>query len=118
MYIGVLAWQLPGISEVAKAKGDIDWPRHYAALLEYEKEHGHCNVQKADSYTCILRGLGEGGSEFEYSGNLGSWLSAQRSMKKGTAGNTRLRADREVLLQQLVDQGIYNYLLASCVLVT
>ena len=78
-------------------------------MLEYEKEHGHCNVPQADSYKCILPGLGEDGSDFEYSGNLGTWLSTQRSLKKGTAGNRWLRADREVLLQQLVDQG--NYLL-------
>ena len=111
MYIGVLAWHLPGISEISQAKGDIDWPQHYAALLAYEKEYGHCNVSKADSYTCILYGLGEGGSDLEYSGNLGLWLANQRSMKNGTRGNTLQIVDREVLLQQLVDRGMYTYLL-------
>ena len=109
---------MPGLSEKSKVKSDIDWRRNYAALLEYEKEHGHCNVGATESYKCILPGLGEGGSDLDYSGNLGSWLSAQRCMKKGTAGNTRLRADREELLQQLVDQGMYTYSLAPCVLVT
>ena len=80
-------------------------------MLQYKTEHGHCNVPQTDSYKCILRGLGEDGSDLEYSGNLGSWLSKQRSMKKGTAGYGRLRADREVLLQQLVDQGMYTHLL-------
>ena len=84
---------------------------NYFALLEYGKQFGNCNVPQMVSYKCILRGLGKGGSDLEYSGNLGSWLSKQRSMKKGTAGYGRLRADREVLLQQLVDQGMYTCLL-------
>jgi len=97
---------LPGIADICKAQGDIDWPRHYAALLEYAKEHGHCNVPQNKSYECLLPGMGDDGSDFAYSGKLGMWLSRQRCSKKGTNGNKSLSEDQEAQLQTLVDQGI------------
>jgi len=90
---------------MSKAIGAVEWPRHYAALLEYAKEHGHCNVPWNKSYECLLPGMGDGGSDFAYSGKLGPWLQTQRRMKKGTKGNKRLTDEREAQLQTLVDQG-------------
>ena len=103
--IDLLAWELPRVSEMSKAIGAVEWPRHYAALLEYAKEHGHCNVPWNKSYECLLPGMGDGGSDFAYSGKLGPWLQTQRRMKKGTKGNKRLTDEREAQLQTLVDQG-------------
>ena len=83
-----------------------EWDHHYAALLEYGKQHGHCNVPQLDSYTCVLKGMGKNGSDMAYSGKLGTWVSGQRKMKKGTESKGRkLTPDREALLQKLVNQG-------------
>lgn len=83
----------------------MDWRRHYGALIEYGKEFGHCNVPSTASYACTLSGLGEDGSDYEYDGNLGTWLSTQRSRKKGLIGKPPWKADRKALLQALVDEG-------------
>jgi len=86
-----------------------DWHLHHAALLKYGKQHGHCNVPCNHSYTCVLEGLGENGSDYAYSGNLGGWVRRQRSLKNGTQyANSKLEADREALLQKLVDQGRFD----------
>ena len=56
---------------------------------------------------CALAGMGKGGSDYRYVGNLGKWLHHQRCGKKGTS-KTKLRPDREALLQKLVDQGMVD----------
>ena len=87
-----------------KKQGDIDWPRNYAALLEYCKKYGTCNIPKRDSYECDLEGLGESGGVYHYKGNLGMWFNDQRKAKKGT-GRYKLTPERLALLQKLVDEG-------------
>lgn len=47
----------------------------------------------------------EPGTDYTYNCKLGIWLNGQRRLKKGTHGNTRLAPEREMLLQELVDQG-------------
>jgi len=64
----------------------------------------------------VLTGMGENGSDYAYSGKLGYWVSDQRQMKNGTAGNAKLKPDREALLQKLVDQGKYMYSYICCTL--
>ena len=86
-------------------QGDIDWPRHYAALLRYKEEHGHCNVSRSVTCECVLPGKGDDGvSDYEYRGKLGEWVHTQRSAKKGQGG-CKLTPEREALLQKLVDEG-------------
>lgn len=98
-----LAWSRKAVPKPNKKL--IIWLRNYAALLEYGKEHGHCNVPCMASYKCVLHGLGEDGSDYQYSGKLGYWLGHQRQLKKGHRGTNKLLAYREFYLQTLVDQG-------------
>ena len=92
---------------------ELTWELHYAALLEYGKQYGHCNIPSGDSYACILpvsdavkagdgNGDGDGMSELKYSGFLGKWLMIQGMLK----GQEKLDVAHESLLQALVDRGI------------
>ena len=113
IFIGKLAWSLSSSGAYYQLRLDIEWPRYYAALLEYDKQFGHCNVAPAENFTCILPGFREDGSDSKYTGPLGNWLRTQRkSLEKGTVLNKTLRPDREALLRKLVDQGMY--ILVSC----
>lgn len=84
----------------------MNWLRSYAALVQYGNESGHCNVPQSATYSCTLPGLADDGSDYEFEGMLGSWLSAQRGRKKGSNGLKPLLADREAQLQKLVNQGL------------
>ncbi len=81
---------------------DQHWQRHYAALLEYGKEHGHCNVPIGVMYHCTL----PDGSRFQ--GHLGVWLFSQRLSKSGFRNRPPLLPEREAQLQTLVNEGITN----------
>ncbi len=95
------------ISETSnRSQIDSIWPRHYAALLEYCKEHGHCNVPQKERYECELPGLGEDGGPLHYHGQLGRWLANQRRYKKLGSDKLKVHPDREALLQALVDEGV------------
>ena len=88
-----------------RRRNDKDWPRHYAALLEYYKEHGTCNVPQQVYYECELPGMGdEEGEDFHYIGYLGLWLANQRRCKRGL--RSALTPKRDALLQALVDEGM------------
>ena len=89
----------------------IDWHAHYGAMLEYLKEHGHCNVPYLDKYECDLVAYDINGDTFHYYGALGSWLTRQRRYKRGLRGT--LTPDREALLQKLVDQGMLKNLCSN-----
>lgn len=80
---------------------DIIWSRSYAALLEYYREHGTCNIPKYESYECMLVGMDDDGSDHFYSANLGGWLHRQQYNK----ATNQLRPHRKSQLQSLVDQG-------------
>ncbi len=103
---GKLLWSTSefGIFNRLKQSGEIDWPRNYAALHEYYKEFGTCNVHSKRSYECTLKGMGENGEDVHFVGNLGVWLRNQRQAKKGQ-GPGRLTPERLALLQALVDEG-------------
>ena len=92
-----------------KRQGEIDWPRHYAALVEFGKEFGHCNVPKKykhEEYTCILKGMGDNGDDFHYAHRIGTWLANQRSFHNGRRGEARrLTPERAEMMQRLVDEG-------------
>ena len=90
--IGKLAWEIDFT---------ITWPRNYAALLEYYKVYGTCNVPYHAKYECDLEGLGEYGTVYRYVGNLGLWLAHQRTSKK----RNKITPERQALLQKLVDEG-------------
>ena len=95
----------------------LGWNTSYAALLEYCKEHGTCNVHYNAIYECDLEGLGENGDVYHYLGNLGTWLHRQRTAKKGV-NNRKIKPEREALLQKLVDEGKSVYVcvcfISSC----
>ena len=76
------------------------------------KKHGTCNVPYNAVYECDLEGLGENGCMYHYVGNLGAWLSTQRSAKKGK-GSYKQTPEREALLQKLVDDGKYLCYISS-----
>ena len=59
-----------------------DWNIHYAALLEYYKEHGTCNILTKQKYECTLVGITEDGKDYHYVGSLGPWLAKVRNAKK------------------------------------
>lgn len=98
---------MEGNEEKYRKQVHIDWHAHYAALLEYQKEHGHCNVPYMDKFECDLEGYDLNGGTYHYYGALGSWLTRQRRYKRGLRGV--LASDREALLQKLVDQGMIEY---------
>ena len=102
--IGKLDWKLGDTVNLKAKQGDISWPRNYAALLEYYKEHGTCNVPQKTVYECDLLGLGENGGVYHYVGKLGNWLKYQRKAKKGK-DNKKITPDRQAMLQTLVDEG-------------
>ena len=98
---GIFYWDAPH-----STAQPFNWSRHYAALLNYGEEHGHCNVPIKAVYECILIGMGDNGEDFQYKGNLGTWLRAQRGSHNGRKGCRPLTAEREASLQKLVDEGI------------
>ena len=122
MRIGCLLWDNSCMSATVKMKkqGDLDWPRHYAALLVYHERYGHCNVHKKfkfEDFVCTLKGMGPDGSDVEYRGKLGTWLANQRAFHRGRRGEKRLLLpDREALLQKLVDEGnvSISYYMCTC----
>lgn len=81
-----------------------EWNRHYAALIDYGRTHGHCNVPQVQSYECVLPGMGDDGEDYLYNSRLGIWLCTQRQAKKGM--RNALAQEREELLQELVDQNM------------
>ena len=81
--------------------GHVDWRIHFAALLHYRSKHGHCNIPQKEDYECNLEGVSESKGDVHFYGKLGRWLDNQRQFKK--VG--KLREDREMLLQGLVDEG-------------
>ena len=91
----------------------MDWSHHYAALLEYYKEHGTCNVPIRAAYECDLPNVLVDGHPYHYKGNLGTWLDNQRQAKKAHNGKLKgFSPVREAQLQLLVDEGklsIYTY---------
>jgi hypothetical protein len=100
------------------------WETHYAALLQYMSEFGHCNVPHEATYSCQIN-VACGGQQdeqymtVEYHGHLGRWVSKQRQLYKGKqAGKERdaskLIPEHEMLLQQLVDQGIHDSVDLRC----
>lgn len=100
---GKLNWEMDTIADVKKKQGDINWPRNYAALLEYHKEYGTCNVPTNAVYECDLEGMGEDEGVYHYNGRLGRWLNTQRKAKKSTG--RRQTPERQALLQKLFDEG-------------
>lgn len=89
----------------------LDWDIHYAALVEYGEEYGHCNVPTRKNtpideyYKCVLKGLGTNGSNYKYFEKLGRWLDDQRRKKRGTRGNAVLTTEQDSKLQTLVNKG-------------
>jgi hypothetical protein len=74
----------------------MNWNQNYAALLEYGRIHGHCNVPFETVFACML-------ADGEYQGALGVWL-----YKQGLAWCNRvepLSPDQESLLQRLIEDG-------------
>ena len=92
----------PG-DESERTSNVYDWSTNFNALLVYRVQVGNCYVSQKAIFECDLPGLGEGGSDLHYVGRLGKWLDNQRQFKK----NNKLPADREAMLQELVDQGMY-----------
>ena len=84
---------------------DQEWNRSYQALLHFGRINHHYNVPQSSIYECELEGLAEDGGTFFYRGYLGGWVHAQRQSYKGK--RTPLTSERKLLLQCLVDQGMF-----------
>jgi hypothetical protein len=100
---------MDGISVKSQKQGEIDWPRHYAALLEFYKQYGTCNVPQKAYFECDLVSTSDSsqdteGRVYHYNGKLGRWLKNQRTARKGVQ-RAKLTVEREALLQKLVDEG-------------
>jgi hypothetical protein len=100
-----------------------DWDTNYAALLEYLKEHGHCNVpftyanQFYECYIPIMTTSVDGGvdsstSVLHYVSNLGKWLHHQRHMHRMLAH--KMPPEQLALLQKLVLEGLFFSLEFCC----
>ena len=97
------------MNDARRLHGDIIWARHFAALVEYTKQHGTANVSLKTTYECILPGMGDSGEDYKYQGNLGFWLNRQRQAKKGLGpGGKALSEERVSQMQVLVDEGKYD----------
>jgi len=95
----VFSW---GLSlEEKRAEEAAMWARHFAALLEYCRQKGTCNIAQRKSFKCDLVGMAPDGGVYKYDEKLGKWLHNQRQAKR----KNKLLADREAQLQALVDQG-------------
>ena len=103
--VGKLLWNVPTVAEESKKQAAIDWPRHYAALLEYHKQYGTCNIPQLRRFECDLPGMGGNGTSYHYEGNLGGWLDRQRQSRKGV-GSNKITPEQIQQLQLLVDEGI------------
>ena len=66
------AFELP---DDMKAPPSVDWDVAYAALQDYHKEHGDCQVPQATIVTA-----GADGTEIK----LGKWVQRQRQVYKNT----------------------------------
>lgn len=65
----------------AKRKGQASWENHYAALVEYKKEYGHCSVP----------------TKYKEDTALGRWVSTQRSeYKKYSEGEPSTMTEEKV----------------------
>lgn len=80
----------------ALEEDDRKWKRSYDALCAYGLEHGNCNVP--NSFVMAL----PNGTVLK----LGTWLSTQRHLQKRIG---KLRSDRFLLLQELVDKGMLKW---------
>lgn len=89
--------------DVATSQASVTWADNFAALKKYGEELGNCNVPLRGSYECVLEGFGEGGAGLHYVGKLGIWLQIQRQM----IAHKRMPADREALIQELIDAGMF-----------
>lgn len=103
---GKLLWNASELSSSCKSKAfaELSWPRHYAALVMYSEEFGHCNVAHKTEYECELQTYDVDGNVqiSSYKGSLGNWLHNQRQCKKGNG--YPLSPERQALLQKLVDE--------------
>ena len=65
----------------AKRKGQASWENHYASLVEYKKEYGHCSVP----------------TKYKEDTALGRWVSTQRSeYKKHCEGEPTTMTDEKI----------------------
>ena len=84
--IGSNASDAPDVEPVKTSLGD--WDAHFDALLEFERERGHCNVPGG----VVSRGM-----------RLGAWLNAQRDrLRKSEGRPLGSHAWREEKLRELV----------------
>ena len=102
--LGKFAWTLEGVAITSKRKREEELPRNYAALLEYCKEHGTCNVPYSVVYECNLPSVDGDGGTYRYKSKLGQWLIINKRAKKGV-GRYTITPEHEAQLQLLVDQG-------------
>lgn len=114
-YIGKFLWN-PSATSLRHS-----WDTHYAALLEYGRQHGHYNVPHMLTYECTFMRTADDGAIIStpYKGNLGYWLSSQRQYKKNNSETLESNTDvnksncqsttvskhRLALLQALVNEG-------------
>jgi len=129
---GHLLWDASEFKATVKLKrvSDNQWPIHYAALLQFNSEFGHCNVPKDLYYRCQINQQQQQqdvnlqnfdmvnasicrreypDEYYCYEGRLGQWLQRQRQAKKGTSRSYKLTPDREAKLQSLVDSGLLKW---------
>jgi hypothetical protein len=93
-------------SQLQNDNENTAWLMSYGALVEYSKEHGHCDVPYKTNYSCeILWGSALAGQPSRYQGDIGTWLLTQRLARHPQSNLPPLTSEREALLQQLVDQG-------------
>lgn len=105
---GKLGWGVGDDSSKRTYQMDLVWPKHYAALLEYGREFGHCNVRQKETYQCVLPGLGRNGADYTYDGKLGRWLANQRRFNRT---QEHIGPQRTALLQSLVNEGKLSWAL-------
>ena len=77
------------------------WPLHYAALLQYERQYGHCNPTTTTIYACDLPNMGENGGIYHYNGKLGQWVAGQKSTMKNPLFKHKLSSSQRAKLYNI-----------------
>ena len=73
----------------------MSWERMFAALVEFKKVHGHCNVpQKSREHKSLEQKRPQKAGEYK---RLGKWVNTQRTQHH----RGKLRADRKQLLDSI-----------------
>lgn len=119
---GHLLWDASEMNSCVERKvlGDNMWPLHYAALLAFGRENGHCNVQNNQrdyEYVLYVPKIDNSSADsasvemVSYKGRLGEWLCRQMTLFR----QGKLTSERAALIQELLSKDMLQWKLRSSI---